>query len=57
MIDIYTRKMYNIQKENNILKQNAAAAARAPVKPVSGGGDVTPTKEDPWLKGFDMERW
>ena len=45
------------QKENNILKQNAAAAARAPVKPVSGGGDVTPTKEDPWLKGFDMERW
>lgn len=45
------------QKENNILKQNAAAAAKAPVKPVSGGGDVTPAKEDPWLKGFDMERW
>ena len=35
----------------------AAAAAKAPVKPVSGGGDVTPAKEDPWLKGFDMERW
>lgn len=45
------------QKENTILKQNAAAAAKSPVKPVSGGGDATPAKEDPWLKGFDMERW
>ena len=46
-----------LKKENQILKQNAASAAKAPVTPVSGGGDVTPKKKDPFEAGFDSERY
>lgn len=46
-----------VKKENRILKQNAASAAKAPVKGVSGGGATGVQKEDPFLKGFDSDRW
>lgn len=42
-----------IEKENKTLKQNAAAAARAPVSGVSGGGKTDTTPSDDFLKGFD----
>lgn len=45
-----------LKKENQILRQNAASAAKAPVRGVSGGGAVQ-KPVDPALKGFDMEQW
>ena len=44
------------EKENRILKQNAASAAKAPVRGVSGGG-VTHKKVDVFEKGFDSVDW
>lgn len=46
----------SLKKENEVLKQNAASAAKAPVKGVSGGG-VAPKKVDPFLAGFESENW
>lgn len=46
----------SLKKENEVLKQNAASAAKAPVKGVGGGG-VAPKKVDPFLAGFDSENW
>lgn len=43
-------------KENAILKQNAASAAKAPVKGVTGGG-VSPDKVDYFIEGFDSDSW
>lgn len=51
-----TKTAAALKKENQVLRQNAASAAKAPVRGVSGGGAVQ-KKEDPALKGFDMERW
>lgn len=45
-----------VEKENRILKQNAASAAKAPVRGVSGGG-VAPKRSDPFEKGFDSTDW
>lgn len=42
-----------LRKENEVLKQNAASAARAPVSGTSGGGAVDPEPEDDFLKGFN----
>lgn len=44
-----------LRQENNTYKQNAATAAKAPVKGVSGGGVTNTQPEDPFLKGFDSE--
>lgn len=44
----------DIRKENEILKQNAASAAMAPVKGVSG---AAADGDDAFLKGFDADRW
>ncbi|MBO5969123.1 MAG: hypothetical protein J6S14_11580 [Clostridia bacterium] len=48
-----------LKKENKILKQNAASAARAPVKGVRGGGTVSGDSRDAFDKnliaGFDEE--
>lgn len=43
-----------LRKENNVLKQNADAAARAPVRHTTRGG-ATDTKDDndPFLRGFN----
>lgn len=46
-----------LKKENNILKQNAAAAAKAPVKGVTGGAPTDTEPEDPFLEGFDSDPW
>lgn len=46
-----------LKKENNILKQNAAAAAKAPVKGVGGGAPTDTEPEDPFLEGFDSDPW
>ena len=40
-------------RENKILRQNQAAAARAPVKKTTGGGKTDNSPEDPFLKGFN----
>ena len=42
-----------LRQENNTYKQNAATAAKAPVKGVSGGGATNTQPEDMLLKGFD----
>ena len=48
-----------LKRENATLKQNAAAAAKAPVRGVTGGGKATPEKKDPFEEGFDeaLENW
>ena len=47
----------SLKKENEVLKQNAASAAKAPVRGVTGGG-ATNTKPTPGiLKGFDDDAW
>lgn len=42
-----------IKKENQILKQNAASAKRAPVMGVSRGGSTNVQPEDDFLNGFN----
>lgn len=46
----------NLKKENAVLKQNAAAAAKAPVKGVSGSGQAQ-AKVDPMLAAFIADDW
>lgn len=46
-----------IKKENQILRQNAASAAKAPVKGVTGGGNTGQKADDPFLRGFDSDNW
>lgn len=45
-----------LRKENRILRQNAATAARAPVRGVTGGGPAASQGEDAFLRGFN-EGW
>lgn len=42
-----------LRQENNTYRQNAATAAKAPVKGVSGGGATDTKPADPGLAGFD----
>ena len=51
-----TKTVASVEKENRILRQNAASAAKAPVRGVSGGG-VAPKRSDPFEKGFDSTDW
>lgn len=45
-----------LKKDNKILKQNAEAASRAPVRGVARGGAVSePEDDDPFLKGFNED--
>lgn len=46
----------SLKKENAVLKQNAASAAKAPVKGVSGGGTAQ-VKVDPVMAVFDEDYW
>ena len=46
-----------VKAENKRLKQNADAARRAPVRGVSKGGSPKPEPDDPFLIGFNSERW
>ena len=43
-----------LQKENKVLKQNADAAKRAPVRGVAKTGATKIEAEDAFLKGFNM---
>ena len=43
----------SLQKENNILKQNAANSAKAPVRGVTGGDSSAPKKKSIFEEGFD----
>ena len=42
-----------LKKENEVLKQNAASAAKAPVKGITGGGATNTKPQNDLLKGFD----
>lgn len=46
-----------LRKENEIYKQNAATAARSPVRGVSGGGATDLKPSDPFLEGFNSSDW
>lgn len=46
-----------LRRENQIYKQNAATAARSPVKGVSGGGATDTKPSDPFLEGFNASDW
>ena len=43
----------DLRKENRILRQNAKAAAQAPVRGVTRGGGPDAKPEDAFLKGFN----
>lgn len=46
------------QEELRVLRQNQAAAAKAPVSTgVTGGGGSNPPEKDPFLEGFDSDNW
>lgn len=47
----------SLKRENEVLKQNAASAAKAPVRGVTGGGSTAPKKVDHFLAGFDSDEW
>ena len=42
-----------LRKENEVLRQNAASAAKAPVSGTQGGGATDVKPEDDFLRGFD----
>lgn len=46
-----------VKAENKRLKQNADAARRAPVRGVSKGGATNLEPDDPFLIGFNSDRW
>ena len=46
-------KASRAERENKILKQNQAAAARAPVSKVTGGGKTDTRPVDDFLRGFE----
>lgn len=46
-----------VKAENKRLKQNADAARRAPVRGVSKGGVTNNQPDDPFLIGFNADRW
>lgn len=47
----------SVQKENKILKQNQASAAKAPVSKVTGGGKTDTSPTDDFLAGFNSDSW
>lgn len=47
----------SLKRENEVLKQNAASAARAPVKGVTGGGATDTKPKNNLLVGFDSDDW
>ena len=53
MLGQYKAEAESFRKENEILKQNAAAAAKAPVSGATGGGVAESKPDDDFIKGFD----
>lgn len=48
-------EVQKLKKENQILQQNAASAARAPVTGLLGGGATDTKPADPFLEGFNSK--
>lgn len=51
------KQVQNLVKENQVLKQNAETAQRAPVTGVTGHGIEGNEPDDPFLEGFNSEAW
>jgi hypothetical protein len=47
----------SLKRENEVLKQNAASAAKAPVRGVTGGGATDTKPKSNLLVGFDEDYW
>lgn len=47
----------SLKKENEVLRQNAASAAKAPVKGVTGGGATDTKPQNPMLAAFEADDW
>jgi len=47
----------SLKRENEVLKQNAASAAKAPVRGVTGGGATNTKPKSPLFAGFDSDEW
>ena len=52
-----TKAAASLKKENEVLKQNAASAAKAPVRGVTGGGATNTKPQNNLLVGFDSDDW
>ena len=48
-------ELEQLRKENEILRQNTSAAAKAPVKSAALGGSTNEQRKDPFLDGFFSE--
>ena len=48
-------ELEQLRRENEILRQNTSAAAKAPVKSVALGGSTNEQRKDPFLEGFFSE--
>ncbi len=48
-------ELEQLRRENEILRQNTNAAAKAPVKSVALGGSTNEQRKDPFLEGFFSE--
>ena len=50
------KEVRSLREENRVLRQNVSAAARAPVKGVSGGGAARGRSSD-FERGFESVEW
>lgn len=65
IVDVYNEyaknnqvaKIQDLVKENQVLKQNAETAQRAPVIGVTGHGIEGNEPDDPFMEGFNSEAW
>jgi hypothetical protein len=47
----------SLKRENEVLKHNAASAAKAPVRGVTGGGATDTKPKNNLIAGFDSDHW
>ena len=52
-----TQTAASLKRENEVLKHNAASAAKAPVKGVTGGGATNQKPTSPFVNGFTADEW
>lgn len=52
-----TKTAASLKRENEVLKHNAASAAKAPVKGVTGGGSTNTKPQSPFVSGFTADEW
>ena len=52
-----TRQIEQLQRENAILRQNAQAASKAPVRGVSSGGASAEKPKSSFLVGLESDGW